>query len=62
MEPTVYAVGDVTTALTGAITTIASDAMGAITAILPVALPIVGAGVVVSIGLKVFKRVSGARG
>lgn len=62
MQPTVYAVGDVTSALTTAITTIASDAMGAISAILPVALPIVGASLVVTIGLKVFKRVTGARG
>lgn len=59
MGQTVYSVSDVTSALTTAMGTIATDAMGAITGILPVALPIVGAGIVVSVGLKVFKRVAG---
>lgn len=49
----------ITTALTTAVTTISTDAMGAIAKIVPAALPIVGAGIVVSVGLKVFKKVTG---
>lgn len=49
----------ITTALTTAITTIGTDAMDAIAKVLPAALPIFGAIVVVSIGLRVFKRVAG---
>ncbi len=45
--------------LKNGVTTIASDAMSAIGSIIPVALPIVGAMVVVGIGLKVFKKVTG---
>lgn len=37
---------------------IASDAMGAIAGIVPVALPVMGAIVVVGIGLRIFKKVS----
>ena len=48
----------VTTALTTGISTIASDAMSAIGAVIPVALPIMGAIAVVGIGLKIFKKVS----
>ena len=51
----------VTTALTSGITTIATDALVAVGSIIPVALPIVGAIAVVSIGLKVFKKVTGAK-
>ena len=49
----------ITTALSTAITTIGTDAMDAIAKVLPAALPIFGALVVVSIGLRVFKRVTG---
>lgn len=49
----------ITTALTTGIGTIATDAMGAMGSIIPVALPIAGAMVVVGIGLKVFRRVTG---
>lgn len=52
-------VAGVTTALTSGITTIAGDAMSAIASVVPVALPIMGAVVVVGIGIKVFKKVSG---
>ena len=44
----------VTTSLVTAITSFAGDAMGAIGSIVPVALPIMGAIVVVGIGIKVF--------
>jgi hypothetical protein len=46
----------VTTALTSGIATIAADALGDVGSVIPVALPIVGAIVVVSLGLKVFKK------
>lgn len=49
----------VITAMTDGITSIASDAMSGIGSILPVALPIMGAIVVVGIGIKVFKKVTG---
>lgn len=47
----------VVTGLTTGISAIATDAMGAIGSILPVALPIAGAVIVVTIGLRVFKKV-----
>lgn len=46
----------VTSALTTALTSIASDAQAAIAGVLPVALPVMGAIVVIGIGVKVFKR------
>ena len=49
----------ITTALTSAVTTIGTDAMDAVAKVLPAALPIFGAIVVVGIGLKVFKKVTG---
>ena len=52
-------VSGVTTALTSGITTIAGDAMSAISSVVPVALPIMGAIVVVGVGIKVFKKVTG---
>lgn len=48
----------VTGALTTAFTSIASDAMSAISAVLPIALPIMGAIVVVTVGIKIFKKVT----
>lgn len=48
----------VTTALTTAISGFADDAMGAIGSIVPVALPIMGAVLVVTIGVKVFKKIA----
>ncbi len=52
-------IATVTGALTTGITTIASDAMSAVGSVVPVALPIMGAVVVVGIGIKVFKKVAG---
>lgn len=46
----------ITNALTTAITSIGSDATDMIGAVLPVALPIMGAVLVVGIGIKVFKK------
>lgn len=49
----------ITTALSSSIGTMATNCMEMIASILPVALPIVGAGVVVGFGLKMFKKVTG---
>lgn len=48
----------ITTSLVAGITSIATEAGGAIASIVPVALPIVGMVLVVNIGLKVFKRIT----
>lgn len=44
------------TSLTTGVTTIATDAMSAIAAVVPVALPIAGAVIVVGIAMKAFKK------
>lgn len=49
----------VTTALTTALGDIATNAMSAIGSIIPVAAPILGAMIVVGIGIKVFKKIRG---
>lgn len=49
----------VTTALVTGITSIANEGLSAIGAVVPVALPIFGAVVVIGIGLKVLKKVTG---
>lgn len=49
----------VSAALGTAFTTVASDCLSAITTILPIALPVLGALVVVGIGIKIFKKVTG---
>lgn len=50
--------GTVTSALTTGLGTVASDALSSISGIIPVALPIMGAGVVIGIAIKLFKKVS----
>lgn len=49
----------VVSALTSAFSTVASDALSAIQGILPIALPVLGAIIVVGIGIKIFKKVAG---
>ena len=49
-------IATVTTSMTTAFTGFATQALDAIAAIVPVVLPIMGAMVVVSIGVKVFRR------
>jgi hypothetical protein len=49
----------VTTALTTGVTSIATEAMSAVGAVVPAALPIGGVVIVVGIGLRVFKKVTG---
>lgn len=51
--------GDVSDPLISACTSIATSATAAINGVIPIALPLVGAGLVITIGLKVFKRIAG---
>lgn len=51
-------IATVTEALKSGVGDIASDAMGAIAGVVPVALPVMGAIVVVGIGIRIFKRVA----
>lgn len=51
--------GDAADPLITACTSIASSATTAINGVIPIALSLVGAGLVVTIGLKVFKRIAG---
>lgn len=46
-------------ALTSAFSTVASDALSAVQGILPIALPVLGALIVVGVGIKIFKKVTG---
>lgn len=39
--------------------TVATDALDAIGGVLPVALPVLGAIVVISVGIRIFRKVSG---
>ena len=55
MESAVAA-ATVTTALTEALGTVATDMTGAVTAVLPVALPVCGAILVITVGIKAFKK------
>lgn len=50
---------DVTSALTTGLSTTATNAMSVISSVLPYALAVVGAVIVIGIGIKIFKRVSG---
>lgn len=47
----------ITTAMTGAVNTIATDCTSLIAGILPVALPVLGVVIAVSFGLKFIKKV-----
>lgn len=49
----------VVSALGTGFTSVANDAMSAISTILPIALPILGAVIVVIVGIKIFKKVTG---
>lgn len=48
----------ITSAVTTALTTVQSDAMALIAAVLPYALAIMGAIIVVTVGIRAFKRTS----
>lgn len=47
----------VTGAVVSGLSTVATDALGLIGSVVPVALPVVGAVIAVTIGIKAFKRV-----
>lgn len=49
---------DVTGALTSAFSGVADQAVGAITAMVPIVAPVIGAGLVIGIGIKAFKKFS----
>lgn len=48
----------VTAALTAALGTVASDMTGAVASIVPIAVPVIGGILVVTLGIKAFKRFS----
>ena len=48
----------VTGALTSALSTIATDMTGAISAVVPIAVPVIGGILVVTLGIKAFKKFS----
>lgn len=49
----------IASALGSAFTTAVSDIMSAISTILPIVLPVLGAIAVISVGIRVFKKVTG---
>lgn len=49
----------IVTALTTAFTSITSDIQSAFTSILPIALGVLGFGIVVTLGIKMFKKIVG---
>lgn len=51
-------ISTVTSALTSGLSTVADNCMTAIGAVVPYALPIVGAVIVVTIGIRVFRRIA----
>lgn len=57
--PVVTGMEAITTAVKTALATVQSDAQGLIGDVLPYALAVMGAVLVVSIGIKVFKKVTG---
>lgn len=58
MEGGNTAMSDIISALTTAMTSVKTDFFSALTSILPVALAIVGAGLVIVLGVKYFKRIA----
>ena len=59
MENAATTMSDIVTALSTALGTVATSAMSAISGIVPVAAPILGAILVVGIGIKAFKKITG---
>lgn len=49
---------DITSALTTSFTSVASDIKGGISAVLPIALGIVGTVMVITFGIKIFKKLT----
>ena len=57
MEGAVLGMEAVTSALTSSFTSVATSLTGLIGDILPIALPVVGAVLVIGVGIKIFKTV-----
>lgn len=58
MEGTTTGISSITSALVSGLTTAGDNVMSAIASVLPVALTIVGAVLVVTIGVRVFKMIA----
>ena len=54
----VQAASTISDSLISALTTVANDCLSFVGSALPIALPVVGAGVVVAFGIKTFNRVT----
>ena len=59
MEGAATTMSDVVSALTTAMGTVATSALSAISGVIPVAAPVLGAILIVGIGIKAFKRITG---
>ena len=59
MEGGATAMTGITSAVTTALATVQSDALSLISSVLPFALAIIGAVIVVKVGLRVFRSVTG---
>lgn len=59
MEGGATAMTGITSAVTTALATVQSDALSLISSVLPYALAIIGAVIVVKVGLRVFRSVTG---
>lgn len=59
MEGGANAMAGITSAVTTALATVQTDALSLISSVLPYALAIIGAVIVVKIGLRVFRSVTG---
>lgn len=51
-------ISTVTTALTSGLSTVADNCMTAVGAVVPYALPIVGAVIVVTVGIRIFRKIA----
>ena len=51
--------GSITSSMVTAFTSIKDDILSAIAKIAPIALPVLGAGLLVVVGIKIFKKVTG---
>lgn len=49
----------ISTALTTALSGVATECMSVASSVVPVALPIVGIGIVIAVGVRIFKKVTG---
>lgn len=59
MEGAASTMADVVTALTTAMGTVATQALSGIQGIVPVAAPVLGGILIIGIGIKAFKKLSG---